>query len=431
MILVALSSSEMVWNIAALSAMAACTYFTWSATSRGLHPSFLFQLFLIFFQGGRLISFVLSGGARTVWVSDLYGYPEPFSVSAIKTTILLFSVCSYIIYLTALIKLPVIKFRMPVISSTVFLWIFLATLPFYIYKNVAYLNYIFTHGGYIAIYANNGEHLESVGLVIRFLSNISLSAYLLYIFHEPNFKRLKYVMIFFVLLFSMELVIGLRGKYFVFLLLNILLYKQKIKKGFNISYLAFISLFVVFASIFIASFRENLGIETDSLLQSFFYTQGNSSVVSALAVEHYDIFHPHSLNYLFNAVLLSFRHQNEFGAGNILATDLTNFLSPTSFGLGFGTGTSFIAELYLLWGIPTVIAGTFIIGLLMSVLKNYLTGIAGTFSFIILIGCVYLPRSSYLDPLSGILKYGVPCLLVYGLSLAFVLLIKRKIKFSW
>lgn len=431
MAIVFLSNSEMVWNICALSAMAACTYFTWSSTNNGLHPSFLFQLFLIFFQGGRLISYLLNAGTEEIWVIDLYGAPSVFSLSTIKTTILLFGLCSYIIYFTTLINPPIIQFKVPVISSNIFLFIFVITLPFYIYKNVAYLQYIFTHGGYIAIYANNGEHLQSVGLIIRFLSNICFSAYLLYIFHEHKLERLKFIMFFFLVLFSTELIIGLRGKYFVFLFLNILIYKQKIKKGFKIAYLAFISLFVVIASILTASFRENLAFETASLLPQFFYTQGNSSVISALAVEQYDRFHPHSLNYLFNATLLSFRHQNDFKAGDILAADFTNYLSPQSYDLGFGTGTSFIAELYLLYGIPTIIIGTFAIGLLMSIVKCYLKGIAGTFSFIILMGCVYLPRSSYLDPISGILKYGIPCLVVYVLSIVCVLLINKKIKFSY
>ncbi|WP_147205733.1 O-antigen polysaccharide polymerase Wzy [Segetibacter aerophilus] len=431
MLFILISGSETMWNIFGLFILLICTYFTWASTNKGLHPSFLFQLFLIFFQGGRLISYVLNGGKFPIWLIDLYASPTALSISTIRTTIFLLSICSYIIYLTTLIRLPVLKVRVPAISSNIFLIIFLSTLPFYIYKNVSYLQYIFTHGGYIAIYANNGEHLQSVGLVIRFLSNISFSAYLLYIFSEDKLKRLKYLMIFFVILFASELIIGLRGKYFVFLLLNILVYKQKIKKGFNISYLAVISALVVIASIFIASFRENRELDSSSLLSAFFYTQGNSSIVSALAVEEYDRFHPFSFNYLFKPILLSFRHQNLFKPGDIFATDLTNYLSPMSFDLGFGTGTSFIAELYLLSGIPTIIIGTFLIGLLMSVLRNYLYGIAGTMSFIILMGCVYLPRSSYFEPVSGIIKYGIPCLFVYFLSIAAVLLINRKISFSY
>jgi oligosaccharide repeat unit polymerase len=390
----------------------------------------LFQLFLIFFQGGRLISYLLNAGKATVWLLDLYTEPIPLSIASIKTTILLLAVCSYTIYFTTLIKLPVIKFKAPAIPGKIFFFIFLATLPFYIYKNVAYLQYIFSHGGYIAIYANNGEHLQTVGFLIRFLSNICFSSYLLYIYSEKNVSRLKKVMIFFVGIFSIELIIGLRGKYFVFLLLNLLLYRQKINKGFKFSYLAFISLFVIAASIFIAFYRENREVESDSLLADFFYTQGNSSMVSAMAVEKYEKFHPYSLNYLAGSVSSLFQQQSNYRHGEVLAADFTYYLSPEAYELGFGTGTSFIAELYLLYGIPTLILGTFIIGIIMSFLKNYLTGLAGTFSFIILMGCVYLPRAAFFDPVTGIIKYGLPCLMVYFFSIACVLLFKRKIYIS-
>lgn len=430
MIVVWMSNDETVWNACGLLMMLANTYFTWKVTDKGLHPSFLFQLFLIFFQGGRLISYFMSGDFTTVWVIDLYSTPITLSVETIKTVVLLLGVCSYLIYFTAAFSIPAIRFNLPEIKTGLFFKIFVATLPFYIYKNVAYLIYVFTHGGYIAIYANNGEHLQSVGFAIRLLANVCFSAYLLYILQEYDYKRMMYVMIFFVSLSSLELLIGLRGKYFVFLLMNILLFKQRIKQGFNIAYLGFIAGIVVFASIFIAFFRENIEVETGSLLQKFFYTQGNSSIVSALAVEKYNLFHPFSLYYIINAVFLAFLHQNDFGTGGILANDLSNYLSPEAFDLGFGTGSSFIAELYLLYGISTVIFGTFLIGVIMSALKSYTSGITGTISFILLIGCVYLPRTSYLDPVGQFIKFGLPCLFVYGICIALTLLFTKKLKFS-
>ena len=151
-------------------------------------------------------------------------------------------------------------------------------------------------------------------------------------------------------------------------------------------------------------------------------------MVSAMAVEQYDRFHPHAVNYLINTIRLLFNDAGSFKKGSILATDFTNYLSPQANDLGFGTGTSFIAELYLLWGVPTLIAGVLFLGMVMSYLKNYLSGISGTMAFIILMGCVYLPRSSYFDPITGMIKYGAPCLLLYFVTLLITLLIHRKIK---
>lgn len=63
-----------------------------------------------------------------------------------------------------------------------FLILFLLLLPFDIYKKIFYLNYIIEHGGYIAIYANNGEHIEAVGTLVRILSLISTLCF--YIFYK-------------------------------------------------------------------------------------------------------------------------------------------------------------------------------------------------------------------------------------------------------
>ena len=419
----------MVWNVCALSILFSCAFFTWRSTNKGLHPSFLFQIFLILFQGGRLISFFLSGCNKIIWIVNLYSEPVYLSITTIKISILLFSISSYIIYVTAIVKIPVIKIPQAVINSNIFFFVFLTTIPFYIFKNITYLYYIFTHGGYLSIYIDNGEHLESVGIIVRFFANICFSSYLLYIFHEKDLKRVKYIMVFFLLLSSLELFIGLRGKYFDFFLLNVLMYRQKIIKGFKVSYLLFIGAFVIFSSVFISFFRESKEFESESLISNFFYGQGASSTITMLAVEKYNIFHPHSFNYIFNGLLLSFRHQNSFGPGSALANDFTNYLSPNAFDLGFGTGTTYLAELYLVYGIPTVVLGTFIVGIFLSLSKNYTQGLLGTLSFIFVMGCVYLPRTSLLEPFGEMIKYGITCCTVYFFCTVYVLLINKRIKF--
>lgn len=407
------SSSYVVLNSVTLLFLLLNVFFTWLYTKKGLHVGFLFQITLLIFQGGRLISYALL--PSQVWVSDLFDAGQTLQPETIKQFLIILCMCSYVSYIVFVLRSPFSIKQPIVISADVFLWIFFLTLPFYLYKNIFYIKYLLDHGGYIAIYLNEGEHLKEVGWLVRAIAGFSFSAYILYFTHEQNLKRLRMIMLLFLLIFSVELFVGLRGKYFTMVLLNFIFYAKKTGKGFQLKFLIIFLIVAIAISWFIAAFRENYTLEVSNPVADFFYVQGNSSIVSLLSIEQYERFHPHAWNYLYYQLLAPFINPSNTPPGSFFANDLSYYLNPLAYEAGFGTGSSFIAELYLMNGIISVFIGMLLISFVLSALNGLTQGLPGAISFSVLIGMVYIPRAPLLEALATFIKYGIPCIILYAI----------------
>jgi len=417
-------------NALTLFMLVGMLFFTWLFSNKGMHPAFLFQLFLLLFQGGKFIGYFVGDFHHSIWILDMISKPIKFSEKTIQITCISLSSSVFCIFAISLIKLREIRIMTPVIRSKTFFYIYISTLPFYIFKNVFYLSYIMSHGGYIAIYTNNGEHINSVGLPVRILSSLCFIAYIMYIMHEKNVVKLKYNIIVFMIVSVLELLIGLRGKYFVFLILNIFLYKKRKNSGFNPLKSIIPALIIIIIASSIGSIRENRDVETENIVSSFLNNQGVSLEVSAMAVEMYKKFHPYSLNYFINQFNSDYSIQNKFKPGGLLQNDFTYELNPAAFNNGFGLGTTYFAELYLLYGVITVIIGSLILGIGLSIGNNYFFGFLGSLNMIFLMSLIYLPRYGFMDPIVSLIKYSIPILIVYNLALVIDLLKNKKIVWS-
>jgi hypothetical protein len=249
----------------------------------------------------------------------------------------------------------------------------------------------------------------------------------MYITHEKEVTKLKTNVIIFMIISVLELLIGLRGKYFVFLILNIFLIKKRKNSGFNLLKSIAPALILMVIASSMGAIRENRDVETENIVTSFLDNQGVSLEVSAMAVEMYKKFHPYSVNYLVNQFNTEYVIQNRFKKGDFLSNDFTYELCPAAYINGFGMGTTYIAELYLLFGVFTVLVGSVIIGIGLSIGNDYFFGFLGSINFIFLMSLIYLPRYGFMDPLASLIKHIFPILIVYSVAVIIDLLRNKKI----
>src|SRR6187399_1105719 len=70
-----------VFGATCFAVLGAITYLTWRQTEQGNHPIFLFMVFLILFQFGRIPAWLISGDWTLSWF-DL-GVAHPFTVGEV------------------------------------------------------------------------------------------------------------------------------------------------------------------------------------------------------------------------------------------------------------------------------------------------------------------------------------------------------------
>lgn len=382
---------------------------SWLITKKGRHPVFLFLATLLIFQGGRLIAWLLSDELnpfQVVFVS----YPLYLRESTAKATLLLIIVSAFVTFVIALLtaqkKIPKHNAFFDYANipyANFFLLLFIVTSPFWLYKNLSYLAYAIANGGYLAIYQGDGEHLQNVGTLARLLSQLSFAAFICYFVYEPHKKRLIYTTTIFVIGSVIELLIGLRGKFIIQILGLVYLYTKKFRNGYSLKYLIILLSLIVVMSLAIEIFRENKAF-TFRGIDYFLAGQGSSMLVTGLAVEYDLMFSPNAFSYFFNGIVGVFKHQNSFDTNQLFATDLSRYINPEAFKNGYATGSSFLAESYLVGGVFFVILASAIIGALLSAIDRIQKPSVLAFSYFLFIYIMYLPRSSLLEPVGQFIK---------------------------
>ena len=189
-----------------------------------------------------------------------------------------------------------------------------------------------------------------------------------------------------------ELIIGLRGK--VFLLLITLWFLQKLKTGQRFRLRAMITLVVSLSIIgsLVAGSRENRAAEMMSPL-GFISAQGISMQVTEAAVEFRQRFDGHAVSYIGNHLWSGFLPSTELRQLS-LHNDLSMFLNPVSFANGFATGSTYLAECYLAFGILGVLVASIAIGFALRCLHHAGGNFTGAVIVAVVLPCImYLPRS--------------------------------------
>jgi hypothetical protein len=418
---------QQVYGATCFAVLAVLTYRTWRQTSGGNHPIFLFMVFLMLFQSGRLFSWAVFGE----WSISLFDLttPTPFVVpdAILKKSMLLVPLSASFVYLGYFYRSDskALTFGKNDQMRWFFGWLFLTTVPFVLFKDISYLRYTLANGGYVATYLDNGEHLDQVGLVIRALALLNTMAFLPYIIVESRKKQLLAAMTLYLMVMILELLVGFRGKFFVNLMFLWMVYNIKRESSFKPFTFAIAG--VAFAAVAIAAaiFRENQRAINVNLVEFFLRTQGVSFYVTVSSVMYYNIFHAHAWSYLIHQFWTPYKLLSTFGNGQLFTLDLTGYLNPKIVSYALGTGEAYLAHLYLLGGVPVVCLGSFVIGYLSLVLSRAKTIFWQTISISILMWIPYMPRAGYMEPIATESKYFIMACAGFALYAVFFWVMRR------
>lgn len=400
----------------------AVTYRTWRQTEQGNHPVFLFMLFLILFQYGRVVSWAIFG----VWSISHFNLtvPTPFTIppADLKRSLFLMPLSASFVYIGFFYRKGrrVYGFTENTDMRKFFGWLYVLTIPFVVYKSGSYLYYALHHGGYVAMYLHNGAVFKKVGLVVRAIALLNTMAFILYLIVEQRKNRLKLAIFVFDAILLLELLVGYRGEFFEYVIFLWMVYNIKTNSSFKPMTGLVASVIFIFAAVGAEIFRRTNGVIKVNLVEYMLAGQGVSFDVTASAVMFYARFHPHVWAYLFNQFFLPYKLLSQFPKGSLFTLDLTAFLNPHIVNYALGTGEAYVAHLYLIYGIPTVCAGSVIIGLLCRGLTAARSMFARAMSFAIFLWIPYMPRAGYLEAVATSSKFLIVALMAFGLYSGYV-----------
>lgn len=393
---------------------AALLFCAWRRFGGGRHPCFLFLGMLLLFQMGRLIGYAAGATADPFYVVLGTIFPLQVSTAASELVLLIvllsatciYAVCSWNV---SAVTLPAGQGRQWLGPSYALLAL---TFPFVVFKNWQYLQFIRSHGGYLAIFTQSQDVLESAGSAVRLLSLLASNAFLLVYILERNRKRLAWVTAAFLSTSVLELAIGMRGK--VFLLLITLWFLRNLKTGhkFRLGMLAIVGVVGSLMAVAIGGFRE---MHSTALIgpAGFVAGQGVSMGVTQVAIDKRELFAPHVRSYAKSEILEAFFPLSHFGQGELFDSDISVYLNPAAFRQGYGAGSSYLAEAWIAGRIVGVLVASVLIGLLLRWLHTLgRSWIGAVIVGVLLPSVIYLPRTQILSPLATALKSGIAFLLV-------------------
>lgn len=390
----------------------AITGLNWYEHRGGRSPSFLFLVFGCVFLCGRAFPSLLGGESQLAKIG--FGNEYYVADETVFEYAWLVLASFFLVHFGSLI--PKTEQGFPKASrraARIYFVFFLLFLPAYLYKNISYLSYIMSSGGYLAIYQDS-EFLEGVGMPVRAGALLCMAAFTLYFFHETDRRKARWSLLLFIVVFSSELLIGLRGKFFVAVLAFLFFYKIRFGGRFSVRGMLglFVAIFILAVAIEIIR-QGGTSIE-GSLLMGFFVQQGVTAGVNLVVLDDLQYFSGNTGDYLIRQFMIPFYAQREVEQGWSLANDVSMLVMPTAYALGFGTGSSYLAELMLLGNWIGVCVGSVAIGWMLSTLRRFHYGVMGALSFWVVCGLIYYPRTMLHDPIHNLMRYALPILLVAG-----------------
>lgn len=388
----------------------------WRTHAGGRNASFLFLVLGYIFLCGRALPVIFGGESQlgTIGFADAFDVDRQVVMTYVELTLSSF-LC---VHIGSLLPRSTIREATASNPATkIYLAIFVALLPLYIYKNIFYFNYIMSHGGYLAIY-QGADHLDEVGSIVRIGALLCLAAFILYFFHETDRKRAKIAVIVFLIVFSSELIIGLRGKFFVISLVLFLFYKLRFGGTFSIRGMVILCISVIALALIVEMTREQKEESTvgTSILLGFLSQQGVTAGVSEYILQYPKYFSEHAWGYLLHQFAVPFYAQSEVPPGYFLGNDVSMSVMPEAYALGFGTGSSYIAELLLLGGWLGVCGGSLVIGWILSAANRCAHGVRGALIFWLVSGIVYYPRTMLHEPIHNLMRYAAPTFALFFCS---------------
>jgi hypothetical protein len=384
----------------------------WWRFDGGKHPCFLLLCTLMFFQGGRLLSYLMGADIDPLQV-DLMT-PNPFDLSRDDAGIVLLllaltGICLYIPCrwgYRRVLPPPDVEVRpyLPYLYV-----VFYVSLPVQLFKNYKYYQYVEDHGGYATLFVNHAVLTATVPLIVRVIALITFPTFIAIFVFERRKKRLYLATTLYLATASVILLLGLRGA--IFALAVTLWYVAGIKSVRRSRLLPVAALLL--AIILVGDFVQSLRADPGSISQYtfapivFLTSQGNSLEVTEVAVKYRNIFEPYAWSYLGEEFLNAFIASDTTNAfrGKALSVDVPVLLDWRAFAQGNGTGGSYVGEAYVIGGIAGVVLISLLIGLGLHLLHR-LSGNALSLFVVanILPDVVMMPRAQLLDWISVLMR---------------------------
>lgn len=394
-----------------------------------LHPIFLFLGTLTLFQGGIILYSLFDEiDISYVWLmgANFFASENTLRVSILSVVLsywfiilggyLGYNANKYYKKINYLDKKSFIESK---IIKNIALLIFLITLPFYAYKTFTYFIF-FLENGYLAFYQST-EFAERVGFIVRAITLFTPLSFLIYFFLEERKINILIISLLFFLITLPILLSGFRGLFLTFWLTVYLFYKKKYNNRLSLRGLFILLLIIPLTGLLVSYFRESRNIALDTIFENnpileFVNQQGVSFFVTTMAVEFKDEFKNNILYYLTWEPISAIFPTALNTPGRAFATDLMIKINYSGYLMGYGTGSSYLAESYLLGGVIAVSLISFLIGLILSKLYyyfDYVNVYKKVLIFTAIQYIIFLPRDLLLMPLSQVIKSGIYLLVLY------------------
>ena len=388
----------------------------WKRFDGGRHPCFLFLCMLTLFQAGRLIAYCAGEITDIFRVTLMTAYQFDVSrdvsgmalLSLAVTALCIYAPCRWS-YLSPAVLLPRTGSCDRYLPYLYFL--LCLTMPLQLFKNYRYYEYAQDHGGYLVFFVDHGGLAASIPLAVRATSLISLPAFLGIFVLERRTKFLWTAAMFYFLITAPILLTGARGA--IFSLIVSLWYVAKVKSGRHASLYGagILAAMLVLLAGSIGSMRVDHGDSRPLFGPSqFVATQGVSFDVTEVAVAYRRQFAPYVISYLAAELRSAFvaSDQTNYVLGTNFADDMASFLNPTAYHFGFGSGSSYVAEAYVVGGLGGVTLISALIGLLLHGMHRWARNAPGLFFVgMVLPDVLWMARGGLLDWVSSSLRVGL------------------------
>jgi hypothetical protein len=392
---------------------------SWKHFGGGCHPCFYFLCLLTLFQAGRILAYV-AGAQREIFRITLMT-ATPFDVPPrVAGTVLA------AITLSALVIYAVCRWNYrplsPLYSGSYarflpyFYWLFSLSLPLQLYRNYCYYAYARDHGGYLVFFIDHAGMAASVPLAVRAVSLVSLPSLLGIFVLEQRRDLVRLAAALYFAVAAPVLLSGSRGSIFTLMLSLWYLRQAKTAKRVRPFALGLIASVLLLVGALVGSIRvadDDSGVVAGAA--QFIADQGASLNVTEVAVLYRDRFVPNIGSYVASELQSAFvaADQSNSRPGKRFSDDVAGFLNPLAYQLGFGSGSAYIAEAYILGGIAGVVLVSIGLGFLLHVMHVVSRTPLGLFlAGMILPDLLWMPRSGLLDWVSAALRGAISVLLL-------------------
>jgi oligosaccharide repeat unit polymerase len=391
----------------------------WKRFDGGRHPCFFFLCMLTLFQAGRLMSYCAGGVTDIFRVTLMTSYQ--FGVSRDVAALVLLSIALSAICIYAPCRWNYRSFSPPHSGPSArflpYLYFLLClSVPVQLFKNYQYYEYAREHGGYLVFFIDHAGLASSIPMAVRAISLISLPALVGIFVLERRKKLLRIAATVYFMIAAPVLLTGSRGG--IFSLILSLWYLAKVKSGKRpqLYALGLIGAGLVLVAALIGSFRIENG-ESRALAgpAQFLADQGMSLNVTEVAVAYRQHFAPHITSYLAGELQSAFvaSDQTNYVAGKRFADDVAMFLNPVTYQLGFGSGSAYLAEAYVVGGLWGVVLISGLVGVLLHGMHAYARNPPGLFLVaMILPDVLWMARGGLLDCVSASVRVGISVLML-------------------